>query len=65
MTPADRLLVETVSPFLAPQSKRGEDNHPANVMLTLAEIAQVRGGDVEKLVALTAQNARRAFPGLG
>jgi TatD DNase family protein len=65
VTPADRLLVETDSPFLAPQSKRGEDNHPANVLLTLAEIARVRGDDVEKLAALTAQNARRAFPGLG
>jgi TatD DNase family protein len=63
-TPGDRLLVETDSPFLAPQRKRGEDNHPANVMITLAEIAQVRGDDVEKLVAITAENARRAFPQL-
>jgi len=64
-TPADRLLVETDSPFLAPQRKRGEDNHPANVMLTLAEIARVLGDDVEELVAVTAENARTAFPALG
>jgi TatD DNase family protein len=63
-TPMDRLLVETDSPFLSPQSLRGRDNHPANVMLTLAEIARVRGDDVEKLVTVTAENSRAAFPGL-
>ena len=62
--PIDRLLAETDSPFLAPQKKRGSDNHPANVMLTLAELARVRGDDVEKLVVATAENSRAAFPGL-
>jgi TatD DNase family protein len=62
--PLDRLLVETDSPFLSPQKMRGHDNHPANVMLTLAELARVRGDDVEKLVAATTENARAAFPGL-
>jgi TatD DNase family protein len=62
--PLDRLLVETDSPFLSPQKKRGTDNHPANVMLTLAEIARLRGDDVDKLVTATAENARRVFPGL-
>ena len=40
--PIDRLLVETDSPFLSPQKKRGTDNHPSNVMITLAELATVR-----------------------
>jgi TatD DNase family protein len=62
--PLGRLLVETDSPFLAPQKKRGDDNHPVNLMLTLSELARVRGDDVEKLVAATAENARAAFPGL-
>lgn len=62
--PLDRLLVETDAPFLSPQKKRGTDNHPANVMLTLAELARVRGDDVDKLVAATAENSRAAFPGL-
>ena len=62
--PLDRLLVETDAPFLSPQKKRGKDNHPANVMLTIAELARVRGDEVDKLVAATAENARTAFPAL-
>jgi TatD DNase family protein len=60
----DRILVETDSPFLAPQKLRGSDNEPANVMLTLEAIARVRDEDVDALVAATAQNARAAFPGV-
>lgn len=60
----DRILVETDSPFLAPQKLRGSDNEPANVMLTLDEIARVRGEGVDELVAATARNARAAFPGI-
>lgn len=62
--PLDRLLVETDSPFLSPQKRRGSDNEPANVMLTIAELARVRGDDVEKLIVATSENARAAFPGL-
>jgi TatD DNase family protein len=62
--PRDRLLVETDSPFLAPQSLRGRDNEPANVMRTLEEIARVRDEDVEALVETTTTNAHAAFPGL-
>jgi TatD DNase family protein len=62
--PIDRIVVETDSPFLSPQKLRGSDNEPANVMITLAEIASVRGDDVEKLVVATTENAHAAFPGL-
>jgi TatD DNase family protein len=62
--PADRLLVETDSPFLAPQKLRGSDNEPANVMLTIAEIATTRDETVENVVDTSAQNARRAFGGM-
>ncbi len=61
---ADRIVVETDSPFLAPQKLRGSDNEPANVMLTLAEIARVRSEDVDALTRVTAANARSAFAGL-
>jgi TatD DNase family protein len=61
---ADRLLVETDSPFLAPQKLRGSDNEPANVMITIDELARVRGDDVGALALITAANARAAFPGL-
>jgi TatD DNase family protein len=62
--PIDRLLVETDAPFLSPQKMRGTDNHPANVMATLAELARVRADDVDKLVVATGENSRAAFPGL-
>jgi TatD DNase family protein len=62
--PLDRLLVETDAPFLSPQKRRGETNHPSNVVITLAELARVRGDDVEKLTVATSENARIAFPGL-
>ena len=61
---ADRVLVETDSPFLAPQSLRGRENEPANVMQTLEEVARVRGIDVATAIATTATNARAAFPSL-
>ena len=60
--PLDRILVETDSPFLTPQEKRGQPNHPANVMATLAVLAEVRGLDLDEMVARTAGNALRAFP---
>jgi TatD DNase family protein len=62
--PVDRLLVETDSPFLAPQAYRGRDNAPQHVQHTLAEIARVRGVEHADLVSSTAENARNAFPGL-
>jgi TatD DNase family protein len=62
--PLDRLLVETDSPFLAPQPRRGSDNEPANVTITIDEIARVRGDAVDALVGATAANARAVFTGL-
>ena len=60
----DRLLIETDSPFLAPQSLRGRDNAPQNVLLTLAELARVRDEPIETLAAATVSNAGSAFQGL-
>jgi TatD DNase family protein len=60
----DRLLVETDSPFLAPQALRGTDNEPANVAYTIAEVARVRDDDVQTVADATARNAKTAFPGI-
>lgn len=60
----DRLLVETDSPFLSPQSRRGRDNTPAYVVQTIEELARVRGEQFETVRAATAENAEAAFPGL-
>lgn len=62
--PLDRILVETDSPFLAPQRVRGRDNAPANVIDVIEEIARARGEAVENVRRATADNARAAFPRL-
>ena len=59
--PPDLLLVETDSPFLAPQAVRGRDNAPANVGLVLEALAEARAEDAGALAKVTAENARRAF----
>jgi TatD DNase family protein len=59
--PADRILVETDSPYLAPQPLRGRPNEPANVVHTLAVLAEARGEDADTLGARIDENAARAF----
>jgi TatD DNase family protein len=58
----DRLLAETDSPFLTPQSKRGEANRPINVLEVLAVLAEVRGVNVERMVGSSTQTALNVFP---
>jgi len=62
--PLDRLLVETDSPYLAPQALRGRDNAPANVVAVIDEVARVRGESADTVRAFTSANAARAFPRL-
>ncbi len=57
--PEDRLLVETDSPYLAPEPHRGKPNEPAHVVLVGAAVAQARGEPVETVAETTARNARR------
>ena len=59
--PADRLLVETDSPFLAPVPFRGKRNEPAYVAHTAQHLADVREMTVEALAELTTANFRRLF----
>jgi TatD DNase family protein len=59
--PSDRILVETDSPYLAPQPVRGKPNEPANVVHTLRALAEVRGETFEELAAATHANAATAF----
>jgi TatD DNase family protein len=58
---AERLLVETDAPFLAPVPNRGNSNVPAWVALTAARVAEVRGVSAAELAGLTTGNARRVF----
>jgi TatD DNase family protein len=59
--PQDRLLVETDSPYLAPQPVRGKPNEPANVVHTLEALASARGEDATELAAQVDANATAAF----
>lgn len=57
--PADRLLVETDSPYLAPEPHRGKPNEPANVALVGAAVAEARQAAVAAVAEATTRNARR------
>jgi len=59
--PAERILAETDSPYLAPQSLRGKRNEPANVLHTLAVLAEARGAEVAALEQQIERNATAAF----
>ncbi len=59
--PADRLLVETDAPYLAPVPFRGKRNEPAYVANTASVLADVRGMMPQLLAELTTANFRRLF----
>ena len=60
--PADRILIETDAPFLAPVPLRGERNEPAYVAHTAAALAELRGISTEELAEQTTENFHRLFP---
>ena len=59
--PADRLLVETDSPFLAPVPHRGKPCEPAFVVDTASYVAELRGVSLESLAETTSDNFYRLF----
>jgi TatD DNase family protein len=59
--PADRYLVETDAPYLAPVPHRGGTNEPSYVAHTAAKVAEVRGIGLEQLAAETTDNFFRLF----
>jgi TatD DNase family protein len=64
LPPADRVLVESDAPYLAPVPHRGKRNEPAWVSLTLARLADARGVTPDLLGRTVSENASRLF-GLG
>ena len=62
--PLDRLLTETDSPFLSPQSTRGRPNSPGNVQAVIAELTAARSEPPGEVAVAIATNARAAFPGM-
>ena len=61
MAPADRYMVETDGPYLAPVPKRGRRNEPAFVAHVARAVARIRDEPVEKVAADTWANAARFF----
>jgi len=59
--PAERILAETDSPYLAPQPVRGRRNEPANVVHTVETLAQARGEEPAELDAQIERNASACF----
>jgi TatD DNase family protein len=59
--PRDRLLAETDSPYLSPQPRRGQPNEPANVVHTVAVLAEARDEPEDELAQQLDANAAAAF----
>jgi len=60
--PADRLLVETDSPYLAPMPHRGKPNLPQYVREVAEFLAELRGVGFDELAEQTTANFKRLFP---
>jgi TatD DNase family protein len=61
IVPGGRVLVETDSPFLAPQPVRRKPNQPANVVATAERLAEVRGVPYGEIEGIVEENAARVF----
>ncbi len=59
--PLERIVVETDSPYLAPEPNRGKNNEPAFVPLVLEKVAQLKGITVQEAANITKENGKRLF----
>ncbi len=61
LVPLEKVLVETDSPYLSPEPKRGLRNEPANVRLVAQKLADIKEISLEKLATITTENAKRFY----
>ena len=61
LVPNDKILIETDSPFLAPEPVRGTRNDSRNVKYVAQKIAELKGLSVEEIAKITYQNAKNIF----
>ena len=59
--PLDRIVLETDCPFMAPEPYRGKRNHPGYLPKMAEKLAQIRGMDVEEIIRITTENAKRLY----
>ena len=55
------IVVETDSPYLPPEGKRGEENSPMNLRYIIGKIAEELEMDEEEIMKITTENAKRIF----
>lgn len=61
LVPAERYLIETDCPFLAPVPRRGKRNEPAYVVSVAARMAELRGESLDQVARTSTANAHRLF----
>ena len=61
MVPDDRILIETDSPYLSPEPKRGTRNDSSNLKYIIEKLAEYKNTEPEKMAKLTYENATRLF----
>ena len=59
--PIDRLLIETDSPFLAPEPKRGSTNEPSFIKYTAQKLAEIKNISYDDLIVNTSNNFIKLF----
>ena len=57
--PMDRIVLETDSPYMAPEPNRGKRNDSRNIKYVAEKLAQIKGLDTQEVIDVTNQNARR------
>lgn len=57
----DKLILETDAPYLSPEPKRGKINEPSNIPLIAEKIAEIKGTNIENVMALTTANVKLLF----
>ena len=61
MVEPERVMLETDSPYLAPEGKRGKRNEPSYIWITAEKLAALRGQSLDEIAELSSQNARALF----
>ena len=59
--PIERILLETDSPYLAPEPNRGTRNSSFNLPVIAQKIAQIKGMTYDEVVSVTEENARQMY----